>query len=297
MGLVTLKEVLSGSIAGQYAIGGFVTTDLLATQNIIRAAEEMEAPIILMIPWGTLTDKYKTGEYLELTIRMAKNAEVPVAVHLDHGTSYEECIKAIHAGFSSVMYDGSSLPFEQNIQNTRKVVEAAHACGVSVEAEIGHVGGAEGGALIKEGKEADASMYTTVEEAAEFVEKTGVDALAVAIGTVHGIYKGKPVLDLDRLENIRKALDIPLVLHGGSGLSDQDFRNVVKKGINKINFFTEMSMAAAQAAKNFIKQSGDEPIHMMQINSVQSEAVVSLVKEQIEVFGWKKKEEGERSDV
>lgn len=297
MGLVTLKEVLSGSIAGQYAIGGFVTTDLLATQNIIRAAEEMEAPIILMIPWGTLTDKYKTGEYLELTIRMAKNAEVPVAVHLDHGTSYEECIKAIHAGFSSVMYDGSSLPFEQNIQNTRKVVEAAHACGVSVEAEIGHVGGAEGGALIKEGKEADASMYTTVEEAAEFVEKTGVDALAVAIGTVHGIYKGKPVLDLDRLENIRKVLDIPLVLHGGSGLSDQDFRNVVKKGINKINFFTEMSMAAAQAAKNFIKQSGDEPIHMMQINSVQSEAVVSLVKEQIEVFGWKKKEEGERSDV
>lgn len=287
MGLVTLKDILKDTVRMGYAVGGFVTSDLLATQCIIRAAEEMNAPIILMVPWGTLRGVYKVDEYLKLTAEMVKNATVPVALHLDHGASFEECIQAIRAGFSSVMYDGSSLPFEENIKNTKKVVEVARACGVSVEAEIGHVGGAEAGALIKEGKEADSSQYTTVEEAVKFVEATNVDALAVAIGTVHGIYKGKPNLDLERLSNIRAALQIPLVLHGGSGLSDEDFKNAVQHGISKINFFTELSMAAANAARNLIKEAGDNPIHMMQVSGAQAHAIIEVVKRQIGVFGWK----------
>jgi fructose-bisphosphate aldolase class II len=288
MALATLKEVLKGSMEGHYGLGGFVTTDLCVTQSLIKAAEETGAPLILMIPWATTLDKYKPDEYLRLTVEMARYAAVPVVVHLDHGASFDECMKAIHADFTSVMYDGSSLPFEENIAITKKVVEAAHACGISVEAEIGHVGGAEGGALVEGGMEADSSCYTTVKEAVDFVEATGVDALAVAIGTVHGIYKGTPKLDLERLGSIRKALDIPLVLHGGSGLSDEDYRNVVKNGISKINYFTEASLTASAAAKKLILESGDKPLHMMEIAGVQAQAIEEHVKEKIEVFGWKK---------
>jgi fructose-bisphosphate aldolase class II len=192
---------------------------------------------------------------------------------------------AIHAGFSSVMYDGSSLPFEENIEKTKKVVEAAHACGVSVEGEIGHVGGAEGGALIKEGKTADENLYTTVDEAIAFAKATGVDALAVAVGTVHGIVKGTPKLDLERLSAIHEAVDIPLVLHGGSGLSDESFRNAVSHGISKINFFTEMSLAASNAVKEFLSQKGDNPVHMMEINAYAYERLQKMVERQIYIFG------------
>ena len=141
MSLVTMQALLADAEKGGYALGGFVTTDLMVTQSLIQASEEMGAPLILMIPWGTTLDKHRPDEYLRLTVEMARSANVPVAVHLDHGASYEECIKAINAGFTSVMFDGSSLPMEENIAITKKVVEAAHACGITVEAEIGHVGG------------------------------------------------------------------------------------------------------------------------------------------------------------
>lgn len=288
MSLVTLKHLLADSKDKPYAVGGFVTFDYASTEAIIAAAEHTKGKIILMIPWPMIADFKKREEYIENTIRMIKNSSAPIALHLDHGSSFEECMMAIHAGFSSVMYDGSNLPFEENIINTRKVAEAAHACGVSVEGEIGHVGGAEGGALIGEGLTADSSMYTTVDEAVSFADATGVDALAVAVGTVHGIVKGTPKLDFDRLAAIRKAIDIPLVMHGGSGLSDEVFQTAVANGINKINYFTEMSLTASNAVKECISNAGDHPIHMMDITSYAYKALEKLVEKQIKVFRLEK---------
>lgn len=288
MSLITLKELLADSIEKKYAVGGFVTFDYASTQSILKAAEATGGKAILMIPWPMIADWEKREEYLENTVRMIKNSPAQIALHLDHGGSFEECMMAIHAGFSSVMYDGSSLPFKENIENTKRVVEAAHACGVSVEGEIGHVGGAEGGALINGGLTADSSMYTTVEEAVSFSEATGVDALAVAIGTVHGIVKGTPKLDLERLAAIRKAVNIPLVMHGGSGLSDDAFQSAVANGINKINYFTEMSLTASNAVKECIAKAGENPIHMMEITGCAYGALEQLVEKQIKVFRLEK---------
>lgn len=288
MSLITLKEILADSIEKKYAVGGFVTFDYYSTQAILNAAESTNGKAILMIPWPMIANWKKRDEYIENTIRMIKNSSAQIALHLDHGSSFEECMQAIHSGFSSVMYDGSSLPFEENIRNTKRVVEAAHACGVSVEGEIGHVGGAEGGALITGGLTADSSLYTTVEEAVAFAKETGIDALAVAIGTVHGIVKGTPKLDLNRLADIRSAVDIPLVMHGGSGLSDETFQSAVQNGINKINYFTEMSLTASHAVKDYISKTGDKPIHMMEITQCAYSALEQLVEKQIRNFRLEK---------
>lgn len=287
MSLVTLKDLLADSIEKRYAVGGFVTFDYASTEAIIRATEATHGKAIIMIPWPMIAERYKREEYLNNTITMIKNSDAQFALHLDHGASFDECMQAIHAGFSSVMYDGSNLPFEENIANTKRVVEAAHACGVSVEGEIGHVGGAEGGALIVDGLTADSSMYTTVEEAVTFAEATGVDALAVAIGTVHGIVKGTPKLDLKRLSSIRAALGIPLVMHGGSGLSEDAFQNAVKNGINKINYFTEMSLTTSGAVKEILTQTGDKPIHMMDITGYAYDKLEQLIEKQIKLFRLK----------
>lgn len=284
MSLVTLKELLKDTIKEKEAVGGFVTFDYASTEAIIKAAEHTNGKAIIMIPWPMVAARDKREEYLSNTIIMLKNSPAQFALHLDHGGSFEDCMMAIHAGFTSVMYDGSSLPMEENIANTKKVVEAAHACGVSVEGEIGHVGGAEGGALIIGGLTADESMYTTVEEAVYFAKETGVDALAVAIGTVHGIVKGTPKLDLKRLSDIREALDIPLVMHGGSGLSDESFQNAVKNGINKINYFTEMSLTASGAVKEYLAQKGDAPVHMMELTGYAYGKLEELIEKQIKLF-------------
>lgn len=284
MSLITLKEMLSSAIQEKYAVGGFVTFDYSSTEAIIKAAEQVNGKAIVMIPWGMVADRDNRDQYIRNTRHMLEDSSVPFVLHLDHGASFEECMLAIHSGFSSVMYDGSALPFEENIRNTQKVVEAAHACGVSVEAEIGHVGGAEGGALIAEGLSADTSLYTTVDEAVEFVQATGVDALAVAVGTVHGIIKGEPHIDLQRLSDIRSALDIPLVLHGGSGLDDETFRDTVRNGINKINYFTEMSLTSSNAVKEFLREKGDTPVHMMEITAHAYSALEKLIEKQIRVF-------------
>lgn len=284
MSLVTLKEILATSIDETYALGGFVTFDYSSTEAIIKAAEETNGKAIIMIPWGMVAERRNRDEYFKNTIAMIENSKAQFALHLDHGGSFEECMMAIHAGFSSVMYDGSSLPFEENIENTKKVVAAAHACGVSVEAEIGHVGGAEAGALIAEGLTADTSMYTTVEDAVAFAEATGVDALAVAVGTVHGIVKGTPKLDLERLAAIRAAVKIPLVLHGGSGLTDEAFQNAVKNGINKINYFTELSLTTSSAVKECVAAAGDKPIHIMEINGYAYDKLEKLIEKQIKLF-------------
>ena len=242
--LVTLNDVLKDARKNNYAVGLFNTTDTDMLEAVISAAEEMRSPVIIgtaeiLLPYGELA---LIGPSLA---DAAKRASVPVVVHYDHGLTEERCYEALDLGFSSIMFDGSAGAVEDNIRRTRAMVEYAHSKGASVEGEIGHVG------LATDSESERESMYTTPEEAVAFVEATGVDALAVAIGTAHGDYKEKPKLDIEALKKIRASLDTPLVLHGGSGLSDDDFISTIKGGIAKINIFTDLCNAGKRAVKEF----------------------------------------------
>ncbi len=269
--IVSLKEVLSDAQKNGYAVGLFNTTDTDMLEGAIAAAEELRSPIIIgtaevLLPYGELQ---LIGPAM---VNMAKNATVPVVVHYDHGLTFERCIEAMDLGFSSIMFDGSAGEESENLANTRKMVEIAHSRGVTVEGEIGHVGNADTG-----DNETD-DMYTTPEEAVNFVKETGVDALAVAIGTAHGAYKTKPQLDINRLTEIRASLDTPLVLHGGSGLSDDDFRNTIKAGIAKVNIFTDLCNAGAGAVVN-----NEKPYLEMRNDKV--EAIKQAVMKKMMLFG------------
>lgn len=238
MALVGLKEILKGAVEGRYAVGAFDATDHLFAESIILAAEETNTPVILMV--GDFPAPVDYEQFYPYLVDRISRAKVPVCLHFDHGASFEACALAIRRGCSSVMIDGSALSFEENVALTKKVVEMAHACGVDVEGEIGAVGRNES----LEGENA-VSLYTEPEDVKEFVRLTGVDALAVSIGTVHGVYKKAPKMDFERLAKIRELTDIPLVMHGGSGLSEEDFHKAVKNGMNKINAFTNLSIAVA----------------------------------------------------
>ena len=242
--LVTLNDILPDAQAGRYAVGLFNTTDTDMLEAAISAAEETRSPIIIgtaeiLLPYGELS------LIAPSVISEAKRVSVPVVVHYDHGLTFDRCMEALKLGFSSIMFDGSAGDAEENLAATREIVKIAHSFGASVEGEIGHVGNADSGDNESE------DMYTSPEEAVSFVKSTGVDALAVAIGTAHGAYKTKPKLDIERLSQIRAALDTPLVLHGGSGLSDDDFRNTIANGIAKVNIFTDLCVAGYNAAKSF----------------------------------------------
>ena len=241
--LVNLNDVLTP--AGGYAVGLFNTVNLEMALGVLAAAEEQNAPVIIgtaevLLPYGPLE------ELSWLLLPMARRAKVPVVVHLDHGLHYETCRRALELGFTSVMYDCSTDPYEENVRKVREMVELAHSYGATVEAELGHVGDnpAEGSAPVS-----PEACYTSPEEARDFVEKTGVDALAVAVGTAHGAYRFPPKLDFDRISRIAQAVHVPLVLHGGSGLSDDDFREAIRRGIAKVNIFTDINVAGAQAAR------------------------------------------------
>lgn len=239
--LVTLEEILKDAEKRKYGVGLFNMLNLEMARGIIEAAQEEQSPLILGVAEVHLP--LIPFDYASLIMNdIAKRASVPVCLHFDHGTDYAKIKAAVDAGFSSVMYDGSALPYEENIKNTLEVSRMAHLKGVSVEAELGHVGGAEGGE--DDGAE---EMYTRVDQVRDFIARADVDALAVAIGTAHGKYKKKPVLDIGRLAEIYAVSDKPLVLHGGSGLSDEDFRNTIANGIRKINICTEMCVAAREA--------------------------------------------------
>ena len=236
---------------GNYAVPAFDALEKDSVDAIIKAAEAVDRPVILMVPEAGLP-LINMEQFFQYMVESAKRARIPVALELDHGKCYETIVKAIHYGFTGVMIDGSELSYEDNAALTRRVVEVAHAAGVSVEAEIGHVAGGEGN--MEEGSEVDVSMYTDPDSARHFAMDTQVDALAIAFGTVHGIYKGTPKLDLGRLSEIRRQVSIPLVMHGGSGVSDEEFQKAVAAGINKVNFFTEISMSAAVRAAEFCKE-------------------------------------------
>lgn len=272
--LVTLNDVLPKAQKEHYAVGLFNSIDTDMLEAVISAAEEMESPIVI----GTAEVLLPYGE-LQLiapsVIRAAERAKVPVVVHYDHGLTFEKCIEALQLGFSSVMFDGSAGDTAKNLEETAEIVRIAHAMGVSVEGEIGHVGQAD----TNDGELTD--MYTTPQEAVDFVKATGVDALAVAIGTAHGVYKTKPRLDIGRLQQIRAALDTPLVLHGGSGLSDDDFRNTIASGIAKVNIFTDLCVAGANA----MKAGTDAGKGYLDIRTDRVTAIKEATKRKIELFG------------
>jgi fructose-bisphosphate aldolase class II len=244
MPIAALKEVMDYSRKHGQGIGMFNVVNLDYAEAIVEAAEEAQVPVILGYPEAFF--KYHSMEAVsELLTGFAKRASIPAAVHIDHGGDYEKLLMAMRMGFTSVMFDGSALEYEENIRQTREITKTAHAMGISVEGELGYLGFETG----DETADADsasldlipADRLTRPEQAADFVERTGIDALAVAIGNMHGHYRGTPKLDIPRLREIREAVQCALVLHGGSGLSDADFTEAVKNGINKINIYTAMN--------------------------------------------------------
>ncbi len=279
MSLVSLKYVLDEAMEKGCAVPAFDVVDHASAEGVILAAEEQNKPVIIMVPEAALP-LIDEERYFPFLVNLAKNAKVPVALELDHGQSFDVIMKAIHYGFSAVMIDGSSLTNEKNIETTKKIVEIAHAAGVSVEAEIGHVGGGEGSF---EGSEVEESMYTKPEDAKYFAEQTGVDALAIAFGTVHGVYKGTPKLDFDRLKKIRETVNIPLVMHGGSGVAREDFVKAAEYGINKINLFTEISMAAVAQSVAYAAKK-ENKLHFAEMTLVAKKTVQSIASDYINLF-------------
>ncbi len=242
--LVTLREILKLAEAEKCAVGAFNTPSLTSMRAVIDAAQELKKPVIIM--HAQVHEEMglcKMDEIAPVMLLMAERATVPVCVHLDHGEDLEYVSKGLKLGFTSVMYDGSALDTALNTANTRIVVSLAAKCGASVEAEIGSLGARESG----EGGSSE-SLYTDPEQASEFVRETGIDALACAFGTAHGLYLKKPKLDFDRLETINKLVDVPLVMHGGSGVSHDDYRAVISRGVKKINYYTYMAKAGGEAA-------------------------------------------------
>ena len=272
--LVNLNEVLKKAQKEKYAVGLFNTTDTDMLQAVIEAAEESNSPVILgtadvLLPYGELK------LIAPSVIAAAKRASVPVVVHYDHGLTFERCLEALQLGFSSVMFDGSAKAYGQNIEETKEIVKIAHAFGASVEGEIGHVGEAA------QGDESLENMYTTVAEAKEYLENTGVDALAVAIGSAHGVYKKKPKLNIERLKEIADAVSVPLVLHGGSGLSDDDFKNTIREGIAKVNIFTDLCLAGERA----MKDGAEKKLGYLETRNLKVEYIKEAVKHKMSLFG------------
>lgn len=243
--LVTLKDILNLCEAGGYAAGSFNTPNLESIMAVIKAAEELNVPVIIqhaeahepLMPLDTIGP---------IMLELAKRAKVPVAVHMDHGETVEYVYRALEMGFTSVMYDGSTLPFEENAANTRLVVSLAKKTGATVEAEIGCMGRRETGAGSAGTGNDPEKIYTDPDQAKKFVEMTGIDALACSFGTTHGVYISEPKLDFSVVENVRKKAQIPIVMHGGSGVSREDFRTAIRKGVRKVNYYTYMAIAGGE---------------------------------------------------
>lgn len=277
MPFVTSEQMLLDAQQGGYAVGAFNVENMEMVKAVIAAAEELNAPVMLQTTPSTVT--YGTLEtYFAIVAAEAKKASVPVCLHLDHGSSFELAVQAIKAGYTSVMIDGSHEDFEHNIAVSKRVVDVAKACGIPVEAELGKVGGKEDDLTV------DADTNTDPMEAKEFVERTGVSSLAIAIGTAHGFYAGTPILDKERVSEIRKVVSIPLVLHGASGLSDDDVRECVQRGMCKVNFATELRVAYTEAGKKLLAEKPDT-FDPKKLGIVGMEAVKELVKERMKVCG------------
>lgn len=277
--LVTGIEILQDAHKNNYAVGAFNVNNMEIVQAIIEAAEELNSPVILQASQGGL--KYAGVEYIAALGKVAaEKAKVPLALHLDHGTDFQQIMLCIRHGFSSVMIDGSQYELEENIAITKKVVEIAHAVGISVEAELGKIGGIEDDIVVDERE----ATFTDPMEAKLFVDKTKVDYLAIAVGTAHGVYKGEPKLDFDRIKAIKEAVNIPLVLHGSSGVPNDAIEKAVSLGINKINIDTDLRIAFTDAIKDFLKKDPDN-IDPRKILGPGKEAMKEVIKEKMRLFG------------
>jgi len=276
--LVTSKELLLDAQKNGYAVGAFNTNNLEITQAIIKAAEAKKAPVLVQISAGAL--KYAGAEYLPMLVaKFAQVASVPVAIHLDHGPSFEVVMQCLRAGFTSIMRDASKLPYDENVAEVRKVVEACHLVGVPVEAEIGKIGGAEEHVVVSERE----ALMSDPDECARFADDAGCDFLAVAIGNAHGFYKGEPQLDFKRLEAIRDRVSIPLVLHGASGIPDAQITMAVERGICKINIDTEIRNALVRSIQKFTAENPDE-IDPRKVFGPAIKAMQAVVESKIEIF-------------
>ena len=285
--LVNGNDILLKAREGHYGVGAFNVFDFGCVDAVLGAAEATNTPVIAQIldwhPSGNFGSRpqEEVKMFMDMLIYRAKLSPVPVCIHLDHCQTYEGCIRAIKYGATSVMIDASMKSFEENIEITKKVIEAAHACGVTVEAEIGHVDGHDGDTTGK--------LYTTPEQAKEFYAATGVDSLAVAIGTVHGVYKEAPVLQYDLISELREAIPVPLVMHGASGLVEEQYKECVARGITKINFATymllrgghEIEALAAENAK--AGKNGDFRAYY----NAGTNGMIDIVKEHIGYFQTK----------
>lgn len=289
--LVSLKELMKAASEGGYAVGAFNVSNLESLMAIMEAAEETGHGVILN--YAEVHAPFLSMEQAAvIMLDAARNASVPVCVHLDHGSSMEACIRAIRLGFTSVMLDASAEDYETNVRATAQIVRLAHSVGVTVEAELGHIFSSNMG-LAESPEEAETldsyesadDVYTDPATAKDFVEHTEVDVLAIAFGTTHGIYTKKPVLDLDRITKIRQAIDIPFVMHGGSGLSKEEFQTAIQNGIRKINYYTYMTLAGGKAVKEAMDQKGaDENVFFHDIPMIAVRAMKENVKQAIRVF-------------
>ncbi|HDA9079942.1 fructose-bisphosphate aldolase [Staphylococcus aureus] len=280
MPLVSMKEMLIDAKENGYAVGQYNINNLEFTQAILEASQEENAPVILGVSEGAA--RYMSGFYT--IVKMVEglmhdlNITIPVAIHLDHGSSFEKCKEAIDAGFTSVMIDASHSPFEENVATTKKVVEYAHEKGVSVEAELGTVGGQEDDVV------ADDIIYADPKECQELVEKTGIDALAPALGSVHGPYKGEPKLGFKEMEEIGLSTGLPLVLHGGTGIPTKDIQKAIPFGTAKINVNTENQIASAKAVRDVLNND-KEVYDPRKYLGPAREAIKETVKGKIKEFG------------
>ncbi len=275
--LVNMNDLLLPAKEGKYGVGFFNAVNIEMARAIIETAEELRAPVMvgtaeILLPAMPLE---RVAEYL---IPMAKKASVPVCVHYDHGLTFEKCMQALKLGFTSIMYDCSTEDYEHNAAKVAEMVRICHGMGVTVEGELGHVGDNEGA-----GKLINPSDYFTDPDVAEdFVCRTGIDSLAVAVGNAHGDYKFPPKLDFDRIEAISRKTGLPLVLHGGSGLSDADFQMAVKRGISKINIFTDLDKAGKLGAEKGLQNGVSS---LMGLIPYEIEAMKQVVKAKLELFG------------
>ena len=283
MAFVTTKEMLKEAQKGRYAVGAFNANNMEIIQAIIETAEEEKAPVILQASQGAI--KYAGLESIVAMVKvMAEKVNIPVALHLDHGTDYYQNIKCLRAGFTSLMYDGSQLPFDENVEMTKKVVEMAHACKIPVEAELGQIGkmgdSDEPGVALERVKESMA----VPEEAVKFAELTEIDFLAAAVGTIHGCRTPFAKLDIPRIEKIRELTGVPLVLHGASGVNDEEIEKGIAAGICKINIDTRIRMVFTKKMKEIIEENPNQ-IDPRKILGPAKEAAKEIIRDRMRIFG------------
>lgn len=274
--LSNLKEVLAPEVRKGRGIGLFNCITLEMAEAVLSSAEKLQVPVIL----GTaeiLLPAVSLRGVADMIRRRAKESSVPVVLHFDHGLTFQKCIEAMRCGYTSVMYDCSTDTYEENVRQVAEIVKIAHSIGVSVEGELGHVGDNEGEGKLENPKD----CFTDAKQALDFVQRTGIDALAVAVGNAHGDYKFPPKLDFDRISEIAEAVKIPLVLHGGSGLTKEDFQEAIRRGIAKINIFTDISKAQVNGMKKALDLGVDNTFDMI---PYEVEEIQKSVEEKMKIF-------------